>query len=471
MSIPTPPSPENLASSSQASPQPSTALAHLLLAINRLVVRAFNANSKESLIFKILNDTVNVVRYDRAMLWDFSESKPKLLGVSGQPSVNEQTELAKNWNKLIPNLIDPRKIQIITKDSFRKNKDLWEEIRKKTDCSVLWLPIFVDQKFELGLWLENWHSKGRQLPPEVQELLSDLLLPGYASAWSKFKSQFSFRKLLLKKEQYFLIAVAFFLLLSLIRVPLRIVAPSEVVPKDPYLITAPLEGIISEIVVNPGQSVQEGMPLVEYDKRVPLQELKIAQKEVQIIEAEYNRANTLGLKDDKSLSDLTLIQLKLQKAQLQLALAEYKASQLTIKSPDSGIAMLENPDDWRGKPVRVGEKILTIGDPKRTKVRIWIPEVDNIILDPKEPVNVILNVMPDKTFQANLIYVANETVMSDKQVPSFVAEADWVDETKEEQENIKLGLKGTAILYGERVTLFYYIVRKPWSTLRELIGF
>lgn len=56
--------------------------------------------------------------------------------------------------------------------------------------------------------------------------------------------------------------------------------------------------------------------------------------------------------------------------------------------------------------------------------------------------------------------------MSDQQVPSFIAEAEW----KTSDANERPGLEGTAILYGEKVSLFYYLIRKPWILARHLLG-
>ena len=77
-----------------------------------------------------------------------------------------------------------------------------------------------------------------------------------------------------------------------------------------------------------------------------------------------------------------------------------------------------------------------------------------------------MNISPDKSFLGTLIYIANESSLSDKGIPSFIAEAEWV----EKPEDLRLGLKGTAVLYGNKVSLFYYVMRKPWSHIRILIG-
>ena len=34
----------------------------------------------------------------------------------------------------------------------------------------------------------------------------------------------------------------------------------------------------------------------------------------------------------------------------------------------------------------------------------------------------------------------------------------------------RIGLRGTAKIYGSRVTLFYYLFRKPITFVRQLIG-
>lgn len=254
--------------------------------------------------------------------------------------------------------------------------------------------------------------------------------------------------------------------LLLIKVPLRVVAPAEVVPKKPIVVAAPIEGIIDEVLVQPGQYVQKGTTIVEYDKTVYAQELKAAKKEVQIAQEELNRALTLGLSDEKSQSEISELQLKLDKAKIRQKLVEVQVGKLSIKAPVNGVAILQNPEEWRGKPVRVGEKIVILGDPEKTQLKAWIPEGDNLPIDINEPINVHLNIAPEKTLHAKLTFIANESVLSDAQVPSFVAEAEWEDKDPE----VRLGLKGTAILYGEKVTLLYYLLRKPISSFRRMTG-
>ncbi len=443
-------------------------IAKLLIAINRIAIKAFQAKSEEALRFVIVNDTFHVMRYDRALLWDISGRRPKLLNISGHASVKEDTDLHETWAALVKQIQEPAKTQQLQAGNFTRQQKLWETYIAKNQSAVLWLPILVQGKARYALWVERWNSpKEYEIEPEVLELYQSFLEPVYSSSWEKFHQKFSLRRFRPSRLLFYSSLLALLFLLFAVRLPLRIVAPCEVVPRDPILLTAPLEGIIAEINVKPGQTVKKGDLLYTYDKRLPLQELKVAQKEVQIQQAEVNRASTLGLSDQRSLNELATLNLKLEKEKVNLELAEYHASLLEGLSPIDGIVMLDTPpDEWRGKPVKIGEKIMKVSTPSDTKVRIWLAESDNIALDLKTPIKVFLNIHPEISDLAKITYIANESTLDEHQVPSFIAEADWVKQPAD----VKLGLKGTAIVYGENVSLFYFVIRRPLASLRHLMG-
>ena len=108
-----------------------------------------------------------------------------------------------------------------------------------------------------------------------------------------------------------------------------------------------------------------------------------------------------------------------------------------------------------------------LSDPSKSKVRIWIPESDNVVLNRERPLKIFLNVSPEHSYKAKLSYIADYSTISDAGIPSFISEGEWISEDMD----VKLGLKGTVILYGQEVTLFYWIIRRPWSALRALVGF
>jgi len=433
----------------------------LLAILNELNIRAFSCKKREALIFLILNETAQLVKYERAMLWNVQTDKPSLLGVSGQADYDPNSKTVQTLQELIVDIQNPDQIQTLNEESFSTKKSLYQSMQTERAHSLLWVPIIFEGQFLLGLLLERpantpWSAEECQLLAHLNR--------GYAAAWHRFSSRLTVTpkaKVTLTTVLLSLLLLSFF-----IPVPLRVVAPCEVVAKNPILVTAPLNGIVEEMLVNPGDRVAEGDILFVYDKRVPLQELKVAQKQVDIAQSQLNRVMTQGVRDPKALNETAIWQLQLEKEKVKLELAEYQASRLEVKAPAVGVTAFDNPDDWRGRPVQIGERVLLLNDPSYTKIKIWLPESDNIPLISDKPIKIFLNIDPASSYAAKLIYIAQYTSISEKGVPSFDAEADWV----EQPDDVKIGLKGTAILYGENVPLFYWLLRKPWNTLRRFIG-
>jgi len=441
-------------------PNKAAQAVQLLASISRLGLKAFSTKSRQSLIFLILNDTLQVVRYDRASIWEIDEKmKCSLLGISGESNADSKTSLAQQMKEIINQISKVDQAQILTQELIEP----YVTGHGQKNTSVVWLPIKAGDKLKLGLWLERWEGPKWQF--DEIEILS-FLMQNYGAAWEKFDNRFHFTLKPLKKPVYAVLA-ALFLLSFIIQVPLRIVAPCEVIPINPILITSPLQGIIETIDIEPGQHVKKGDTLFEYDKKVPLDDLQVVVKQVNVIQAEIQRALGLSRKDPNSRAELGVLQQRLIKERKNLEAAQYKASKLVVTSPIDGVAIIQDPDEWRGNPVQVGEKVMMISDPDQNKVRIWIPEEDNVDLKPGSDVRVILNIHPNTTYHAILNYVALSVTMSESNIPSFLAEADW---KKGNPSGVTLGLKGTAILYGENVSVFYWVLRKPWTYLRRSVG-
>lgn len=414
-----------------------------------------------------MNDTKVVLPYDRALLWEW-DNRPVLTCASGQVGVNERSALSKQIEKLVTDIKEPDKSQFLNKDSFNTQGEAWEKFIGDAKKTVFWFPL-LDVKPRTGVWVEAWNQSPEEYYEknnDAIEIVSSCLFPGYASAWEKFGVAWKpWIKRINKKSLLWLSSL---LLLTglIIQIPLRVVAPCEVVPRNPIVVKAPLDGIIESIIVKPGQIVKFEELIAQYDKELPNQEYKAAQKEVQIAQEELNRSMTLGLQDNQSQTEIAVLTLKLEKAKIRFQQATYQKERLDITAPSPGVVILQSPEEWRGKPVKIGEKILTISEPNDTIVRIWIPESDNIPLNVEEPVRVYLNIEPEITHLAKISYIANESLIAESQIPSFIAEAEW----EKGSGDVRLGLKGTAVLYGEKVSLLYFIMRKPLSSFRRLTG-
>jgi multidrug resistance efflux pump len=433
----------------------------ILLNIQRLSVQAFNAQNLQNLIFIILNDTYQVIKYDRAALFRIHPEKVEILGVSGQSHLNLQTELASRLKTAVQNLKNKSDQRVLKNEDFSDGPDNWP--------TVYWIPIPLENE-QLGLWLEKYDDPNAGANFEVYApLIKEMLLPAYSAAWNKMSSHASIYRL----KPYFnlrnagVLSLLLLLIFFFVPVRLRVVAPCEVVAVDSFVVAAPIEGIIEKIHVDPGQEVAEKQVLYEYDKKVPYHKYQALLKQVEILEAELNQAYVLSTAHDpEATSKLAELEYKLKKSKVDLAFAEKELVLLVEKSPIDGLVSVDNPDDWRGKPVKVGEKIMTVSNQNQTKVRIWIPERDNIEFAMDKPIDIFLNSTPSKTYEAKFLFVSPEVKVTGGELPSFEAEAEWV----KPENSPKLGLKGYAVIYGEKVSLVYYLLRKPIGTIRKFIG-
>lgn len=423
----------------------------VLVTIQRLSVRAFNAENLQNLIFIILNDTYQVVPYDRCLLFRLNGEKVELLGASGQSNFNSQTELSAQLKQTVLQL---------------KSRSTQQLLDLPSHSSVYWVP-FKAKEEELGLWLEKFDdpSKGQNFET-LAPLFKELLAPAYSAAWEKMGRRMTFKRYLNSK---ILSILTLLVLISLFAIPvhLRVVAPAEVIAVNSFVVTAPIDGIIEKVDVKPGEEVERGQILYEYDKRISHYKYQALQKQVEVLQAELTQAYVLSVANEQTAtSQLALLEEKLNKSKVDLNFATKELALLTEKSPLDGLVAIDSPDEWRGKPVKVGEKIMTISNRGQTKLKIWIPERDNIVFAKDIPIRVFLNTMPGHTFEAKILYISPEVRTFDGELPSFEAEAELIDL----KEHPKLGLKGSAVIYGERVSLAYYLLRKPIGTLRKFIG-
>ncbi len=438
-----------------------------LVALHQLNVEVSLAADRQEYVFAVLNRTINLCRYDRAVLFDLTGAKPSLLGISGQSSGKPRTELSQLYLRLANALIAPAKPAVLSREAFEESAhaDSASFGRLIPGVTVFWLPLLCRDRLVAGLWLERWGAPWREGETKILESLGR----GYAATWEKFDRETFVekwsRRLLGRKRTAAMLALLLAVLVFW-RAPLRIVAPCEVVPKEPFVVTAPLDGVIADVQATPGCAVAKGDPLFAYDKRVPLEERNIARQQVEIIRSGLERAQVQAFSDAKARSESALLALRLKQEEIRLRLAEHNVSRLEVTADHDGVVVIDDPNAWRGRPVVVGQRVLMIVEPEKTKLRIWLPEDDNVRFNRERPAMALLNAMPDAGVPATLVYVAREVAADPKGEPRIMAEAEW--ETV--PPGLKMGQQGVAVCYGKNVSLLYWLLRKPFYWFRATLG-
>lgn len=439
-----------------------------LSALHQLSLECFLSGSSQELVFRILNRSVRVLAYDRAYLWDLRSRRPKLQGVSGRVHISRESELLPRWRRVIAGLKAPDQNQVLGVDGLGPDAiGDWQALAAANGgTSALWVPLVEDGRVVAGIWLERWAGR----PWQAKDVkLSASLGVSYAAAWGKFNRPVSAGQLLRRyvTRRRLGLILGLLVIMSLFwQVPLRVVAPCEVIPKDPWVVTAPLNGVVAEVVVQPGQAVAAGDPLFTYDQRTALEELKVARQQVEIIRSSLNRSRMQAFTDSKARAEMGLLEHRLEQEEARLKLAEYTVGKLQVAAETPGRVVIDDPHRWRGRPVVVGQTVLMVVDPAKSKLRIWLPESDNVEFDRHKRLKIILNAFPERSLGGELTYVAQNVAPSPDNLPSVMAEAEW----DQGQANLRIGLKGAAVLYGEDVSLAYWLLRKPMAKVRKFLG-
>lgn len=260
--------------------------------------------------------------------------------------------------------------------------------------------------------------------------------------------------------------VALVALALLFPVRLSVLAPAEVSSTRPLPVTAPVDGVVERILVAPNQAVRKGMELVAIDDTATRNKLLVAQKTLDVARADWSRASGKAFADDASKAELQLLDARVRERGAELAYQTELLARLRLKAPADGIALFADADEWRGKPVQVGERIMTVADPSQVSVTIYVSPDDAVALDPGADVKMYLNVSPLASHEATVTQASYETGTSPEGHPAYIVKAGFAAG----EQPPRLGLKGTAKIYAGRVPLLYYVLRKPLRTLRHALG-
>ena len=140
-----------------------------------------------------------------------------------------------------------------------------------------------------------------------------------------------------------------------------------------------------------------------------------------------------------------------------------------VSAGASGLVLFADKDTWTGRPVATGERIMRIADPAKVEVTINVPVSDAIILEQGAPVKLYLDSNPLEPVDARVTRASFHAQPDGEGVLSYKVRAGL--ELTNGKRPPRIGLRGTAKVYGEKVSLAYYLMRKPLSAIRQWTGY
>jgi hypothetical protein len=255
------------------------------------------------------------------------------------------------------------------------------------------------------------------------------------------------------------------LLALLIPVRLTVLAPGELVPANPAVVRAPLDGVLGAFDIKPNQMVKAGQPLFIFDQ-APLQsKLDVARQARSTAEAEYRQAEQAAVSDTKSKAQLAILAGKIEERRADADYLEGQLQRSQVVAPQDGMALFDDSSEWIGKPVTTGERIMRIARPDDVEVEAWLAVGDAIALPDGVPVKLYLNANPLSSIAAHMRYTAHDAVQRPDGSYAYRVRA-----TLDAPTDQRVGLKGTAKLTGGWTPLCYWILRRPLAALRQATG-
>ena len=227
-----------------------------------------------------------------------------------------------------------------------------------------------------------------------------------------------------------------------------------------------MDGVVTAVRVLPNQQVSSGTVLAELESTDLRGMREIAGKALEVAQAELRRAQQASFVDPARKADLAQLQAQVDLKRREFQLAQSRHQKALLHSDRAGVAVVDDPQAWKGRPVRVGERIMSIAEPSQVEVTVMVPIKDAIALENGNEVRVFLDTDPLRSLPATVQYVVFEPTLAGEW-PAYKVRA-RLDAAQ--QEAPRIGLRGTARIYGERTTLFYYLLRRPITTARQWLG-
>ena len=439
---------------------------HPALALLDFERRIQSASSNREVAFRAVNDSSQVLRFDQAVLWRTDMfSRPVVVAASGLADVSTDSPY-QQW------LV--RLIQAITPESFDKLRlmtmaELPEAVVADGSdwcpAHVVHCPLVGPTGTPLGGLLFFRSQPFSEAEVAAAEWIARS--SGYG-LWAWRSDRQRMRRWLRSQMSWKAIGVVAILvaLTLFIPVPLSALAPAEITPLRPIPVTSPLDGVVKEILVKPNQIVKADEVLAILDDTPLRNRLELAAKALDIARADLQRVQFKSFTDDASRLELQVLNARVQEKSAEVSYLTEVLGKSKLLAPQGGVAVFSSQDDWRGRPVQVGERVMLIADPSLIDVTIYMPPDDAVELEPGGRVELLLHVNPLSPLDAQIERASYEATPAPDGTLAYLVRARLLPG----QGLPRIGLRGTAKVYAERVSLGYYLLRKPLAFVRRSLG-
>lgn len=424
------------------------------------------ARTTQELQFIVVNETRRLVPYRQAILLIPpipSSKRYEVLAASSVPVVDRTAPLMQWTERLIRELCEP---------------SVASDIRRieETDCSLDMRQDWKDFSIGHGLWCPLKHPDGQvlggiwlwrdQLWVDHEITVLQRVCEAYAYAWRAVEPSSGRRwRWRMSRTATWMLAAAVAGGLA-VPVPMTTLAPAKIVAKDPVIVSAPIDGVIADVLVPPNTEVARGEVLFTYEDSAFRSEYHVAERNLDVAIAQYRRASQGSFVEAGQKADVPLLKAEVELREIERDYMRERLAKVEVKAEQPGIVLYTDKSDWIGKPVVIGQRIMELADPQRLEVRIDLPVEDAIVLREGAPVKLFLNANPFSSVPVTVSHASYHAEVLPNNTLAYLVMA----QLDQRDSEFRIGWQGSAKIYGEDVSLFTYVFRRPISALRPWVS-
>lgn len=439
-----------------------------LLSLLQLARRAREATTVEALGFIMVNETLQTLDYRQAILWgkrEFPKGLNQVVAVSGLPQPNPNAAYTQWLNRFFGSMGEIDRNQAVRPLCAIDIPELGHEWGEWLPAHGLWIPLLHGDTEPAGTLMlvrdKEWQPRDLAVAEEIASsyayALRALVQKNNTGSWLRNTlKRRSWRRWLWFTP----------LVIACIPVQPSVLAQAEVVPQNAFLVRAPQDGVIERVLVRPNQTVTPGTALFSLDQTALQTRQIVASKALDTAQEEFRQTLQIALTDDKGKLEMLLKRGVLQEKRVELGYLNELMGRIQVRSDRSGIAVFSDINELQGKTVQLGEKILTLADPNKVEISIWLPVGEHLDVMLGTTASLYPNASPLQSYEAKITQVAYSSELTRDGQLAYRLKAEFLPT----QQLARIGLMGTVRLHGKRVPLLYHALRRPLTTVRQWLG-
>ncbi|SOE19044.1 CusB/HlyD membrane fusion family barrel-sandwich protein [Hoeflea halophila] len=395
---------------------------------------------------------------------------PHIVAVSSMPSVNRQSPLIQDLEKIFRILLDAGELQTSRIFSLGADtQDVSQQLKSYPFRSLIWTPLRSEgERPSAGILYTRqaaWRTEYLAHLDACAQTYNDRLQSiASKSPAANFPARLQHSTTIGKAG----LVVAMLLLIAMcMPTTMTVSAPFQVSSQNHLIVSAPIQGTIEQIYVSPGEKVAIDQPLIKFADTVYRNQVAIAERAVEMSQAELKRASQLSFEDEEGRRQVGQLKADVAIKRAELDFATEQLLRSTVRADLAGTVILSNQDALIGRPFSIGERILEIADPDSVQFEIFLDIADAIDLSTGTVTKLFPDATPFKSYTARLTQISYQAEPDALGMLSYRLIAKPENGTLR---GLKLGTSGTAKIYGKKVPLAFYLFRKPITVIRQWLG-